>query len=205
MKAQRILPGVYVLLLVFVAGCNTHPLTDYRPLDKAGMWSTNIEQLKGLHISDQEVDQVTKAKQSGVGDDTCVELVSAAHAHQHPFMSGDSAARLASAGFNDRQILDIAHADRLDEISYDAVTLKLTGISDSIVDLVLHRRLAGKPVMSGPEIAKLKNTGMTERQILDQINAGMTDAQADKEIAARVAARNHANTSFVAVRGRRPR
>jgi hypothetical protein len=193
--------GACVLL---VGGCNTHPLTDYRPLDKVGMWSSNIEQLKGLNISDQEVAQVSRLKQSGISDDACVELVTTAHAHQHPFMSGDSAASLAGAGFSDQQILEIARADQLDAISLDAVTLKLIGISDATVSVVLRRHLAGKPVMSSPEIAKLKNTGMPERQILERINAGESDAQADKEIHAREATRNHANTSFVAVRGRRP-
>lgn len=202
MWPRRLFP---VACLLLFAGCHTHPLTDYRPLDQVGMWSSNIEQLKGLNVSDQEVAQVARVKQSGISDDACVELVSDAHVHQHPFMSGDSAARLAGAGFSDKQILEIAHADKLDEISYDAVTLKLTGVSDAMVDLVLRRRLAGRPVMSGPEIAKLKNTGLTERQIIEQINAGVSDAQADREIQAREAARNHANTSFERVRGRRPR
>ena len=35
-----------------------------------------------------------------------------------------------------------------------------------------------------PEIARLKNTGLTEKKILDQIKSGLTDAQADREIAA---------------------
>ena len=39
--------------------------------------------------------------------------------------------------------------------------------------------------MASAEISRLKNTGLTERQILDRINAGMTDAQAEKEIRAR--------------------
>jgi hypothetical protein len=45
---QRLLLGAFVLM---VAGCNQHPLTDYRPLDQAGMWSSAIEQLKGLNVS----------------------------------------------------------------------------------------------------------------------------------------------------------
>jgi len=40
---------------------------------------------------------------------------------------------------------------------------------------------------------------------LDKIKAGMTDAQADREVAAREAARNHAGTGFVRVRGRKAR
>jgi len=194
--------GVCVFLAV---GCHQHPLTDYRPLDHAGMWSSDIEQLKGLGISDQEVAQVVKLKHAGISDDTCVELVTAAHEHKHIFTSGDSAANLAGAGFVEPQILEIARADQLDTISLDAVTLKLIGLSDSTVQLVLHRHLNGQPVMASAEISELKNTGLTENQILERIKAGMTDEQAKREIRVREAARNHANTSFVRVRGRKPR
>jgi hypothetical protein len=189
---------------ILAAGCHSHPLTDYRPLDQAGMWSSDIEQLKGLSITDPEVAQVVKLKHAGISDDSCVDLVATAHKLQHPFVSADSAANLAGAGFSEPQILDIAHADKLDSIAIDAVTLKLIGLSESTVQLVLHMHLEGKPVMASAEISELKNTGLTERQILDRINAGMTDEQAKKEIKSREAQRNHANTSFVRVRGRRP-
>jgi hypothetical protein len=194
--------GVCLFLAV---GCHQHPLTDYRPLDQAGMWSSDIEQLKGLGISDQEVAQVVKLKHAGISDDTCVELVTAAHDHKHVFTSGDSAANLAGAGFIEPQILEIARADQLDTISLDAVMLKLIGLSDSTVQLVLRRHLNGQPVMASAEISGLKNTGLTENQIIERIKAGMTDEQAKKEIHARESTRNHANTSFVRVRGRKPR
>ncbi|MGB6669787.1 MAG: hypothetical protein WBE73_15690, partial [Candidatus Acidiferrum sp.] len=61
------------------------------------------------------------------------------------------------------------------------------------------------PIMASAEISELKNTGLTERQILDRINAGMNDDQAKKEIMARERSRDHANTSFVRVRGRKAR
>lgn len=168
------------------------------------MWSSNIEQLKSLNVTDEEIAQVVKLKQAGIGDDACVELVTLAHSKQHLFLSAESASSLAGAGFPETQILEIARADKLDAISIDAVTLKLVGLSDSTVQLVLHRHLNGQPVMASAQISRLKNTGLTERQILDRINSGMTDAQADKEVRAREAARNHANTSFVRVRGRKP-
>ncbi|MGB2591844.1 MAG: hypothetical protein WA853_18305 [Candidatus Acidiferrum sp.] len=199
---QRLLLGACVFLLV---GCHQHPLTDYRPLDQVGMSSSNIEQLKGLNANDQEVAQVIKLKNAGISDDTCVELVSTAHAHKILFNSADSAASLASAGFTEAQIIDIAHAGQLDAISFDAVTLKLIGLSESTVQLILHRHLTGQPVMASAEISELKNTGLTERQILERINAGMTDEQAKREIEARERTRDHSNTSFVRVRGRKPR
>jgi len=202
MKYRVLLLGACVLL---AGGCHQHPLTDYRPLDRAGMWSSGLEQLKTLNTSDSEVAQLVKAKQARLSDDTCVALVAAAHEKQHPFVSGDATANLANAGYSEAEILEIAHADQIDSISGDAVTLRLIGLSDNFVHIVLQRRLAGHRTLSSPEIARLKNTGITENQILERINAGMTDAQADKEIAIREANRNHANTGFTRVRGRKPR
>src|SRR5580658_2535061 len=202
MRYQTLLLDVCVLAM---AGCHQHPLTDYRPLDQAGVWSSDIEQLKGLNISDQEVAQVVKLKHAGISDDACVELVSSAHVRKHPFTSAESAGNLAGAGFTEPQILEIAHADQLDAISIDAVTLKLVGLSDATVQIILHRHLDGQTVMASAEISRLKNTGLMERQILDRINAGETDEQAEKEILARESARNHKDTSFVRVRGRKPR
>src|SRR3981081_4178208 len=117
MKSRALLVGVFILL----AGCKKHILTDYRPLDQAGMWSSGLEQLKKLNTSDFEVAQVVKVKQARMSDDACVALVPAAHERQHPFASGDSAANLASAGYSEAQILEIARADQLDTISGDAV------------------------------------------------------------------------------------
>jgi hypothetical protein len=202
MRYQRLLLGACVLA---VAGCHQHPLTDYRPLDQAGMWSSDIEQLKGLNTSDAEIAQVVKLKHAGISDDTCVELVSTAHVRKHLFTSAESASNLAGARFTEAQILEMARADQLDSIAIDAVTLKLIGLSDSTVQFVLHRHLNGQPVMASADISRLKNTGLTERQILDRINAGMTTEQAEKEIRAREAARNHKDTSFVRVHGRKPR
>jgi hypothetical protein len=199
MRYQRLLLGVCVFA---AAGCNH--LTDFRPLDQAGMWSSDIEQLKGLNVTDQEIAQVVKLKHAGISDDTCVELVSDAHARKHLFISAESASNLAGAGFSEPQILEIARADQLDAISYDAVTLKLTGISDATVQIVLHRHLTGKPVMNSASISRLKNLGLSEHQILERINAGMTEEQAEKEIKALESARNHKDTSFVRVRGRKP-
>jgi hypothetical protein len=168
------------------------------------MWSSGLEDLKKLNTSDSEVAQLVKVKQARLSDDTSVALVAAAHEHQHPFISGDSTANLAAAGYSEDQILEIAKADQLDSISGDAVALRLIGLSDGFVQFVLHRRLQHHPTLGTSQIARLKNTGLTENQILEKIKAGMTDAQADKEIAVREATRNHAGTGFVRVRGRKP-
>jgi len=203
MRYKLILVGA--LFLFRVSGCDKHPLTDYRPLDQAGMWSSDVEQLKKLNTADLEVAQLVKLKQAGISDDACVTLVTGAHQRQHLFTSADSAINLMRAGYAEPVILEIAKTDQLDTISGDAVMLRLVGLSESAVDWILHRRLKGQPTMSSAEIGRLKNTGLTEKQILERINQGMTDAQADKEASLREATRNHANTGFVRTRGRRSR
>jgi hypothetical protein len=203
MRYKLLLLGVFVLLRV--GGCEKHPLTDYRPLDQAGMWSSNVEELKKLNTSDIEVAQLVKMKQAGLSDDACVALISHAHDRKHLFTSADSAVNLSRAGYTEPVILEIAKIDQLDIVSGDAVMLRLIGLSDKAVDTILHRRLAGRPTMGSAQIGRLKNTGLTERQILERVNQGMTDAQADREATVREAARNHSGTGFTRVRGRRPR
>src|SRR3977135_2175469 len=200
---QLLLLGGVVLLRV--GGCEKHLLTDYRPLDQAGMWSSNVEELKKLNTSDPEVAQLVKMKQAGLSDDTCVALISHAHDRKHQFMSADSAVSLSRAGYAEPVILEIAKIDQLDIISGDAVMLRLIGLSDAAVDRILHRRLAGQRTMGSAQIGRLKNTGLTEKQILERVNQGMTDVQADREALIREATRNHSGTGFTRVRGRRSR
>lgn len=201
MRPSLLLLGVCVLL----SGCHQHPLTDYRPLDQAGMNSSTVEQLKKLNTSDTEVAQLTKLKSAALTDEMCVTLLTDARQHQHVFNSADSVISLAGAGFTEEQILDIASKDQLDTVSAEAITLRLIGLTDSTVQMLLQRHMQGQPTLSSGNISRLKNTGLSERQILDRINAGMSDEAAEKEIAQREAQRNHANTGFSRVRGRKPR
>src|SRR6266478_524023 len=127
-----------VLALLRVGGCDKYLLTDYRPLDKAGMWSSSVEELKKLNTSDAEVAQLVKMKQAGVSDDTCVALISNAHERKYLFTSADSAVNLSRAGYSDAVILENAKKDQLDIISGDAVMLRLIGLSDGAVDKILQ-------------------------------------------------------------------
>src|SRR5215813_9915366 len=95
-------------LALVLLGCKSHPLTDYRPLDQAGMWSSAIEDLKKLNVSDQEVGEIVRVKQGGLTDDFCVQLVNEAHLHKHFFTSATSVRNLSGAGFSEAEVLEIA-------------------------------------------------------------------------------------------------
>jgi hypothetical protein len=202
MKYRHLTLGVSLFL---ASGCHQHPLTDYRPLDQAGVGSATIEQLKPLNISDPEIQQLVSLKHASVTDDTCVALISAARSHHHPFTSTESVASLLGARYTESDVVGFARADKLDAISGDAVMLRLIGLSDSTVQVILQRDLQGLPTLSSAAIGRLKNTGLTEKQILERINQGITEEQAEKEATLRETVRNHAHTDFVRVHGRKSR
>jgi hypothetical protein len=196
------------LLLLYVCtlalwGCEKRPQTDYSALDKSGMWSSSLDELKTLKPSDLEIAQLTKLKHAGAADDLCVALLKAARAHHHDFSNADAAMDLSRAGYTDAQILEMAQSDQIDILSGEAVTLKLIGLTNPTVQEIIHRRIQGLPTLTSEQIGRLKNTAMSEKQILDVINQGLPDQQAEALIAKREAARNHSNTGFVRVQGRR--
>ena len=200
MRQSLFLGGVLLLLL---SGCQKHKQPDYRPLDQSGMWASSLDQLKKLNINDKEIAQLAKLKQSGASDDLCLALFKMAHDHQHEFNSADPAIELSRAGYADQQILAMAQSDQIDMLSGEAVTLKLMGLSNPTVQAIIDRRTRGLPTLTSEQIGRLKNTGLSEKQIVELINEGLTPEQAEAQVARREAARNHSNTGFVRVQGRR--
>lgn len=190
-------------MFALAVGCHQHPLMDYRPLDQAGMNSSVIDRIKTFNISDSELQQLVRLKGAGVSDDTCVTLISTAHDRKHAFSSADSVANLLNARYTESDVVTFAQADKLDSISGDAVMLRLIGLSDPMVTAILQRDLQGLPTISSAAIGRLKNTGLSEKQILELIAQGITEQQAENEANSREAARNHAHTDFVAQRARR--
>ena len=200
MRQSVILLGVCAL---FLGGCQKHPQTDYTALDQSGMWSSSLDELKKLNPSDMEIAQLTKLKHAGASDDLCLDLLKAARAHHHEYSNADAAMDLSRAGYSDAEILEMAQSDQIDILSGEAVTLKLIGLTNPTVQAIIHRRIQGLPTLTSEQVGRLKNTGMSEKQILEVVNQGLSDQQAEALIAKREAQRNHSNTGFVRVHGRK--
>lgn len=196
---------VLSLLGFALTGCKTKPKIDYAALDQSGMWSTNLAQVKKMNVSAAEVGELTKLKQAGASDQLCLSLLKAARDHNHEFTSGDSVISLSSAGYSDAQIQEMAQADKLDALSSDAVMLKLIGLSNSTVQIIIQRRELGLPTLTSAQIGRLKNIGESEKKILELIYQGLSGQQAEAYVARLESARNHSHTEFVRNRGRRPR
>jgi len=189
--------------LLLPAGCQKKAKSDLNALDQSGMWSSTLDEVKKYNVTDSEIVQLTKLKQVGASDDLCLALLKAARDHHHEFTSADATADLSRAGYTDPEIIEIAQADQVEILSGEAVTLKLIGLSNPTIHLIIERRLKGQPTLTSEQIGRLKNTGMSEKQILDVINKGYSNQQAETFIAQREALRDHSNTGFVRVKGRR--
>jgi hypothetical protein len=199
----------YIPLLAVAAllacGCNRRSKPEPPTLESTGMYASSIELLKKENLKEVEITQLIRLKQANASDQLCLDLVKAAHDHHHDFSSADSAVELSHAGYVDAQILEMAQSDRIDILSGEAVTLKLIGLTPPTVQAIIHRRVEGLPTLTSEQIGRLKNTALSEKQILALIDQGLTDQQAEAEITKREAIRNHSNTGFVRVRGRKPR
>jgi hypothetical protein len=90
---------------------------------------------------------------------------------------------------------------RLDQVSLagEAEVMKLAGLSDDVILALATRRSTGQPALSSAKAAELRNVQLTNAEILEDVNRGYTDAQAD----AIIAAKNRAAKGFIRQTGRR--
>lgn len=197
------IPLFFVCMAMASGGCGRFGSADVRPLDQSGMWYARVEELKALKVTDAEVAELTQLKQAGVSDAACLELISLARLHKQPFADSESILQLYRAGVTEPHILELARLKQIPSWAGEAVTLRLTGLSDDVVLAVARRRASGLPVLTGAMIGGLKNAQYTQSQILQFINAGMTDQQAERDITIRQY--SLAPHGFTRIRGRRRR
>ncbi len=185
-----------------MGACKKNKVPDLTQLDQVGVGFNGIEQLRQLNVTKDEVQQLMLARQAGLSDPACIELVRISHLHKEPF-GGQAAAGLLSAGFREASILQLARLDQLGAWSGEAQAMRLAGLSDTVVLALAARRAAGEATLSGRKVADLQNAGLTQIEIIAQINRGATDADADEIVMRRnYAAGGH---SFVSERGLRRR
>ena len=174
-----------VLASVFtLAGCKHQPPTDLSPLEQAGMWFSNVQELRGYNLTQAEVSELVEARQAGLSDENCMELVRLARGRHQSFSDGDAIASLLDGGLSSQTIMELARLNQLGPWSGEALALHLAKLSDAVVLVVAGRRAAGQPVLSGEKLAELRDKGFSEAQLIELIERDTTDEQADRIIEA---------------------
>ncbi len=196
------LASLALALGVALSGCQKMHTTDLTPLDKAGVEFNDVQQLRGMDLSDAEVQQIATARLAGVNDQDCIELVRIAHARHQQFTDGQNVPMMMEAGLGESTVFALAHMNQLGIWSGEAVAMHLARLSDPVILAVAARRAAGQPFLSGGRLASLQELGYTESQLIGEINAGTTDADVDAIMAKD---RNTAGRKFVLQKGLRRR
>ncbi|MFY9530048.1 MAG: hypothetical protein WBC04_04325 [Candidatus Acidiferrales bacterium] len=188
MHRSRRWPAVQILcalsfVLIVGASCKKVHRIDTTPLDLVGTSYSTIQDLKALNISDAEIKELVKAKQAGISDATCVELVRIARSQQHPFNSAEAVAGLLQVGMSEESILQLARMKQIGLGVGELQAIRLAGLPDSIVLEVAHQHSDGHAVLSGASIAQFMNTGMSRQTLLELIRRGVPDDQAQTILA----------------------
>jgi hypothetical protein len=187
----RPLAGLLLALMAAVfslSGCNKVHKTDLTPLDKAGILLQDAGQFRALNITDAEVQELVAARQGGVSEQACLELMRIARGRNQPFVDGNAASALVGTGMKEATVLELGRLNQLGLQTGETQAMFLAHLSDQVILAIAHRRAAGMPTLSGSTAAALQNDGSTEDQILAEINSGTTDAAANAMIARRNAA-----------------
>ena len=177
--------GLLLSSLLLLSACKRTEQADTAPLDQAGMWFNSVGELRTLNVSNAEIGELAKARQAGLSDLSCVNLIKLARSRQKPFADGQSIADLLSAGSSAQTVLELAHLNQLGVWAGQAQAIRLAGLSDNVVLAVARRRSQNLPVLSGKALGELKNVGASDTAIVDMVQKGATEEQASQYVAQR--------------------
>jgi len=178
------LPGA-VLLAVLVTGCHHHLFVDTTPLDSSGMSYDTIQQLKSLDVSSQEVAEIAKARQGGLPDAACVEVLRAYRMRSQQFSAGGNVAGLLQADIRPGTVIELARLNQLGLESGELQAMRLAGMPDEILLEVARHRAKGEPVLSGASLAGMKNAGLSNTTLLELARRGIPDSETNNIVALR--------------------
>ena len=182
----RLLPGLLLVLLLPLAACkHAEQQSNTQALDEAGMWSNSVSELRTLNVSNAEISELSQARRGGLSDASCIELIKLARSRQQPFSGGQPIADLLAAGSSEETVVELARLGQLGLWAGEAQALRLAGLSDKVILAVAERRSRGLAVLSGGNLAELKNSGASETVILDFIHKGLSDERATEYVAQR--------------------
>lgn len=176
------------LLLILLCGALLSSCTreaDTRPLLEGRMPVRSIRALHELKVTDAEVAELLKARQAGLSDTSCIELLRIARGRNKPFAEGASVASLADARLKEETILELARLDQMGPWTGEYQLMRMGGMSEALILTLARRRAEGLPTVSGGSLARLKNAAIGDATLMELARRGISDADATAIIALR--------------------
>jgi hypothetical protein len=174
-----------LLALAMLAGCKSIPPLDTKPLDDAGMTYDTVKQLEAAKISQSEIGEIAEAKQGGLSDAGCVEILGIYRTRKAPFDAGEAVSGLLQVGLSEANVIELARLNQLGLGVGELQAMKLAGLSEEIVMDVARDHAEGKPVLSGASLGRMKNAELRSGTILELVRRNVPDSDADAILAAR--------------------
>ena len=150
-------------------------------LQKAGISTSAVEQLRALRLDGEEVEQAAAVKQAGMAEQNIVTLWRTYQSRGQRFVNGKAVVRLRNVGTSDETILELARRDLLDGWVADVVAMRRAGFSDGgILELSDLKLLQKRPIPPGDTLARLKRTGLSEEAIIRLAAIGLRAEDIDR-------------------------
>jgi hypothetical protein len=178
---RRVLVATALFLACGLAACRRSAPVDTQALNNSGMAYDSVKQLQDMKVTAAEVAEILKMREAGFPDSDCVQVVQAFHGRGEQFDAGSAVAGMTQAGMSDKAILELASLNQLGLSAGELEAMHLAGLSDAIVLEVARHRAAGKPVLAGATLARLKNMGVRATTLLALAHRDISDSEA-KEI-----------------------
>jgi hypothetical protein len=177
--------AVLTVAIAVAASCHHAPPLDTKPLDGVGLNYSSIVELKALNITNAEILEIAKARQGGLSEPGCIEVLQIFRQRGEPFTAGDVVAGMIQAGMSEGTTMQLAKMNQLGLSAGELQAMRLAGLSDAIVIEVARHRAGGAPVLSGASLAGMKNVGVRNSTLLEFARRGIPDSQASAILTSR--------------------
>ena len=176
MRKHNILTVVALTLLAALGACSRK--ADTKPLDAAGVRYSVITKLEEMNVSANEVANVARAKDTGLSDEACLELVRLSRSRGGEFNEGDAVGVLAGVQFTEDEVMTLARQNQLGLWVGEVQAMRLAGVSKPVILALARERSKARPSISSPNIVRLQDSGLSDNQIIELIESGTTDSAA---------------------------
>ena len=174
-----------MLTLFGLAACDAFRLLDTDALDRAGMSYDATKELKSLHISQAEVEEIAKVRRAGLSDSECVTLLRTSHLRGQPFRDGDAIAGLYQSGVRESTVMALVNLDQVGMGAGDLQAIHLAGLPDEVILSIARDRANGKSTLSGAALGTMKNLRIENSTLLQLVQRGTPESDGPRIISDR--------------------
>jgi hypothetical protein len=174
-----------LLACLSLPACDALRLLDTDSLDRAGMSYDAIKELKSLHISQAEINEVAKVRRAGLPDSDCVTLLRVSHLRNQPFTDGEAIAGLYQSGLTEGTVMGLANLDQVGMGSGELQAMHLAGLPDDLILGIARDRANGKSTLSGAALGTMRNLRIDNSTLLQLVQRGTPESDGPRIIADR--------------------